>query len=213
AAAIFFVGKLFGRDVLGASIAPLVADTLVETFSKGFGEAVGEGFGHDGVVVVVLSAEAVAEGLEADAAGDGEGSDVVGEIRFAGRDEVSERAAGLAAFAVGLLAEEVETREDCRARFVGVELDVVSDGTGGEQSIGSAGGDEILLDDLIEEGVGFGEYLARLRYLALVVEDAGVNAFQFPGVEEGLPVDVLADRGEGKATEDADARKGGRGQA
>ena len=69
------------RQIFVAAIAPLVAHALVQAFGEGFGEAVGEGLGHDGVVVVVLGAEAVAELLQADAAGDGEGADVVGQAR------------------------------------------------------------------------------------------------------------------------------------
>ena len=104
-----------------AAVAPLVAHALVQALGEGFGEAVGEGLGHDGVVVVVLARKRVAEFLQADAAGDGEGADVIGQAGFLGRDEVGERAAGFAAFAVGLLAEEVEVVEDFGARLVGVE--------------------------------------------------------------------------------------------
>ena len=106
-----------------AAVAPFVADALVQALGEGFGEAIGDGFGHDGVVVVVVGAEAVAQFLQADPAGDGEGADVIGQAGFLRRDEVGERAAGLAAFAVGLLAEEVEARRGprcacrrCRAR-------------------------------------------------------------------------------------------------
>ena len=109
-AAILLLDELGGAEVFVAAVAPLVADALVQALGEGFGEAVGEGLGHDGVVVVVLGAEAVAELLQADAGGDGEGADVIGQAGLLGRDEVGERAAGLAAFAVGLLAQEVEAR-------------------------------------------------------------------------------------------------------
>ncbi len=71
-----------------AAVAPFVAHALVEAFGEGFGETVGYCFGHDGVVVVVVGAEAVGQFLEADAAGDGEGADVVGQAGFFRRDEV-----------------------------------------------------------------------------------------------------------------------------
>ena len=80
----------------------------MQAFGEGFGQAIGDGLRHDRVVVVVLGAEAIAQLLQADAAGDREGADVVGQSGFLRRDEVGERAAGLAAFPVGLLAEEVE---------------------------------------------------------------------------------------------------------
>ena len=98
-----------------------------------------------------------------------------------------------------------------RAGVVGVELDVVADGVGGEEAVDAAGGEEVFRDDGVEEGVGFGEELAGLRALLGVVEDARVNAFELPGVEEGRPVDELAQRGEREVVEDADAGElGGR---
>ena len=129
-------------EVFGAAVAPLVADALVQTFGEGFGEAVGEGLGHDGVVVVVLCAEAVAKFLEANAAGDGECADVVGEPCFLRRDEVGEGAARLASFLVRLLAQEVESLQHLCARFVRVEFDVVDDGVGREEAVDAARGEE-----------------------------------------------------------------------
>ncbi len=143
-AAILFLDEFGGGEGFRAAVAPLVAHALVEALGEGFGEAVGDGLGHDGVVVVVGGAEAVAEFLEADAAGDGEGADVVGQAGFFGSDEVGERAAGFAAFAVGLLAEEVEALAMFGAGFVGVEFDVVADGVGREEAVDAARGDEIL---------------------------------------------------------------------
>ena len=69
---------------------------------------------------------------------------MIGQAGLLRGDEVGERAAGLAAFAVRLLAEEVEALEHLRARFVGVELDVVADGVRGEQAVDAARGDQLL---------------------------------------------------------------------
>ena len=89
-----------------------------------------------------------------------------GKPGLLGRDEVGERAAGLAAFPVGLLAEEVEARRAHRAaRGVGVEFDVVADGIGGKEAVDAARGDQVLLDDVVEQRIGFGEELARLLAL------------------------------------------------
>ena len=63
----------------------------------------------------------------------------------------------------------------------------------------------------IEQRVGFGEDLARLLALLRVVEDARVDALQFPGVEERRPVDELAQRGEREVVEHAHAGERGRG--
>ena len=112
----------------------------------------------------------------------------------------------------GLLAEEVESLEDLRAGVVGVELDVVADGVGGEEAVDAACGDQLLRDDAVEESVGVGEELAGLFAVLLVVEDARVDAFEAPGVEEGRPVDEFAQRCEREVVEDADAGECGRGQ-
>ena len=109
-AAILLLDELLGSEGFCAAVTPLVADAFVEAFGEGFGEAVGDGLSHDGVVVVVFRAETIAELLEADAAGYGEGSDVVGEGRFFRSDKVGERTAGFVAFAVCLLAKKVEAR-------------------------------------------------------------------------------------------------------
>ena len=54
--------------------------------------------------------------------------------------------------------------------------------------------------------------LARLLALLRVLEDARIDAFQPPGVEERRPVDELAQRGEGKVVEHAHAGERGRGE-
>src|SRR5580704_461974 len=117
-------------------VAPFFAHLLAQAF--------GDGFRHDGVVVVVLGPVAVAEFLEADAAGDRESSDVVLQAGFLGGDEVHERAAGLAAFAVGLLAEEVEPLLHFGPRVVGVELDVVAYCIRREEAVDAVCGDQLL---------------------------------------------------------------------
>ena len=53
--------------------------------------------------------------------------------------------------------------------------------------------------------------LAGLRAAFAFVEDARVDTFEAPGVEEGSPVDEFAERGEGKIVEDADAGELGGG--
>ncbi len=54
------------------------------------GQAVGNGLRHDGVVVVVLGAEAVAQLTQADTGGDGEAADVIGQAALAWRHEVGQ---------------------------------------------------------------------------------------------------------------------------
>ena len=102
--------------------------------------------------------------------------------------------------------------EACGARGVGVELDIVADRAGGKEAVDAARGDQVLLDDAIEQRVGFREELARLLALLRVVEDARIDAFQPPGVEERRPVDELAERGQREVVEHAHAGELGRGK-
>ena len=145
----------------------------MQAFGEGFGEAVGERFGHDRVVVVVVGSELVAQLLQADAAGYCERADVIGQPGFLWRDEVGERPARLAPFPVRLLAEKVESIENFFSCAVGVEFDVVADCAGGKEAVYATCGDEVLLDDAVEESVGIGEELAGLLTLLRVLKDAG----------------------------------------
>ena len=57
-AAIVLAQQVFDFQIFVLAEAPGVADLFVHPFGEGFGQAVGQGFGHDGVVVVVLLFEA-----------------------------------------------------------------------------------------------------------------------------------------------------------
>ena len=81
---------------------------------------------------------------------------------------------------------------------IGVELDVVANGICGEKSIDAASGDRFFGDHFVEQGVAFGEELASLYAAFAVLEDARVDALESPSVEEGSPVDEIAERGERK---------------
>ena len=54
-----------------------------------------------------------------------------------------------------------------------------------------AGGDGLVVDKLLEHGLGVGEQGSRSFADNLVVKNARVFASQIPGYEEGRPVDVL----------------------
>src|SRR6185437_7371414 len=110
-AAILLVDQFVVGEVLVAAKAPLHAHALVQAFGERFGEAVGYSLRHDRVVVVVRGAETLAQYVEPDPRGDREGADVVWQTRLPGCDEVDERAAGLIALAVGLLAKEMEASQ------------------------------------------------------------------------------------------------------
>ena len=81
----------------------------MQTFSESFCQAIGHGFRHDRIVVVMLSPEPVTQVLQTEPGGYREGTDVIGQAGLFRRDEVSQRPARLTAFPVSLLAEEVES--------------------------------------------------------------------------------------------------------
>ena len=75
------------------------------------------------------------------------------------------------------------------------EDDVVAVGVGGEEAVDAAGGEALVLDDVFEEFLGVGEEFLGLGGAGFVFgfEDLGLavpDAAEFPGVEEGGPVDV-----------------------
>ncbi len=105
---ILLMDQFLCTQAFFATVTPLIPNPLVQTFSKSFGKTIGEGFGHDGVVVVMLGTEAVAQLLQPDPAGYRECTDVVLQPGFPGRDKVGERPTWLAAFTVRLLAEEMK---------------------------------------------------------------------------------------------------------
>src|SRR6202165_6142900 len=117
---------------------------------------------------------------------------MIGQPGFLWRDEVRKRPARLAAFLIRLLTEEVKSFEHLFACAVGIQFDIVAHGAGGKQAIYAARRDQVPLDDGIQESVGFAKDLARLCTLSLMLENAGINALQTPGVKQRCPVDEVA---------------------
>src|SRR4029079_15621285 len=90
--AVFFGGDFLVREVFLSGVAPIVAANFrMQIFAEGLGEAVGEGFGHDRVVIVVLAVEGSGQLIAAEAGRDGEGADVVLPAAVFGGDEVGQR--------------------------------------------------------------------------------------------------------------------------
>src|SRR6202030_2316541 len=95
---------------------------------------------------------------------------------------------------------------------VRIQLDIVANGVGGKEAVNPTSRDQIVLDNEIQESVGFGEDLTRLSTVLLVLQNAVINPFQLPGVEERCPVDEVAQRCERKVVQHAHTRKCGYGQ-
>src|ERR1700722_15195020 len=188
---ILFVNEICGAEGFSAAITPFFLHPLVQTLSESFGQTIGDGFGHNGVVVVILGFESVAEFFESDAAGYRESAEVIPKARFFWRDEINKRSTGFAAFPICLLAEKVKSAEHFSTFAIRIQFDIIAHGIGGEKAIHTARRDQIFFNDLIQQSIGFTEDLSSLRALPLIVEDAGVDAFQFPGVEERRPVNKL----------------------
>src|SRR5277367_5311981 len=100
--------QILFAEALCTTITPLLPHLFVKAFGESFRQPVSDGFRHDRVVVVVLGPELVAQLLQADSAGYGECTDMIGQSGFLRRDEVSERSARLTPFFVRLLAEEMK---------------------------------------------------------------------------------------------------------
>src|SRR5215469_5318630 len=56
---IFLLNQVFIAQMLGATVAPLPASSLVKALRESFGKPIGDRLSHDGAVVVVPGAKAV----------------------------------------------------------------------------------------------------------------------------------------------------------
>src|SRR5262245_24897740 len=124
-AAVFFVDQVFIGEFLVAAEAPGAASFGVQVLGECLGQTIGEGFGHDRVVVVVLAVEVFGEFVAAEAGGDREGADVILAAAIGGGNEIGERVESGLAFAFPLLPQGVEAAAFFAARFVSVNDDVV----------------------------------------------------------------------------------------
>ena len=123
------------------AVAAVGAGALVQVLGEGFGQTVGEGGGHDGVVVVVVAPEVFGQRFRADARRDSEAADVVGDAGLFGRDEVGEALVGVVAALFPLLTQVVNDGSDFGTGVVGVNLNVVADAVGGPEAVDGAGGE------------------------------------------------------------------------
>ena len=113
-AAIFLRDQIIGGEILRAAKTPFITHALVQVFGKRLRQAVGDGFRHDGVVVVVLCLELLDNVLQADAGGDCKRTDIILGLRLAdgelGRNEIRETPVRRAVAFLDLLPQKMERR-------------------------------------------------------------------------------------------------------
>ena len=207
-AAVASVDQILRAQVFIPAIAPLAARPLVQKFRKGFGQTVGQGFEHDGAVIVVGLLQALYLRFEPQPCRDRKAADVVGQTALLRGDKVGQGAVGFVRIALGcLLAQGVEARDLLLTDLVRVQGDVVADAVGREESVHGRGPEPFFPDDLVQQLPGVGKEFARLLPEGRVLQDARIPAAEFPHVEEGRPVDVGHDGFQGEVVEGADAEK------
>ena len=227
--ALVLFGNQFGviQRLVSGVAPPVGAHAAVQPFGAGFGQAVGQGFEEDGVVVVVAGQELGGFFFHADAGGDGECADVVlqhGAIvaalgPVARCDEVGQAAAGAvqAGFrvfgALGLLAQAVPGEQHAIAVFVGVEGDVVVvHAVGGPKAHHGVGGQPAAFDDVAQHLLAVFVDLRGFRTHDFVLQDGWEFARQVPGLEKRPPVHEGGQLGQRQVADDAAAQKVRRGR-
>ena len=190
-AAVFLADDFLRRELFVAAVAAEVAGALVEILGHGLGDAVAEGLDEDGLVVVAGGFEFGGEELDAGGGGDGELAKEVDAAGVARGEVIGEAMIKLLSGFLELLAEEVEGVEGAAALFVSVDLDGVADAVGGPEGEAGAGLETVLGDDAGEHREGIGVEFSGFDADHFVGEDVGVAAVEFPGAEEGRPIDKL----------------------
>src|SRR5688572_7500746 len=83
----------------------------------------------------------------------------------------------------------MQAREDLRAGFISIKLDVITHGVCGEKTVDAAEREEFFANDLVEQLGSVFEEFTRLLAVLLVLKNCRIAPPQFPGVEEWRPVD------------------------
>ena len=179
----------------------------MEPFGRRLGTPIGDRLDEDRGIVVLGLVEGGTEGLASVPRSDGEGADVVLATAPDRRHEVGEGMKGVLSLSLPLLAEGVDATELLRPRLVGVEEDVVALGIGGEEAVHAAGLKAPLGNDAIEQMEGILVELTGLGSDHHVIEDRRKLSLQFPGLEEGRPIDVGNEFRKRYRVEAADSQK------
>src|SRR6185437_1651614 len=192
-AAIFFANQIVAREIFVAAEAPGVARAFVREFRESFGETVGESFGHERAVVVVSFFKVGNERFDLETGSHGECAEIICSASFFWRDEISESVIGFALRLGDLLPERVENGAEAGARFIGINFDVFENAIGRKEAKSSARDEEFFACDARKQLLCIIEKLFGFRANVWFIENARIDAAQFPGVKKRSPVNVRND--------------------
>ena len=195
--ALVFLG--YERVVIQAfvfGIAPQIgAHAPVQPFSSGFSQAIGQGFEHDGVVIVHLRHEFGHFFITAQTRGDGKAAQIIGLTCGFRGDKVGQ-AAARQKFAVfiqtffALLAQVMPSQHHFFALFIGIAFDiVVVHGVRWPKAKCGIGREPAPLHDFVQHGLRIGIHFFGLLAHYRIIQNRGETACQIPGLEVGRPVD------------------------
>jgi hypothetical protein len=207
-AAVFLADHRDGVEGFGGGVAPQLAPHLpVQPLGEGLRQAIGERLQHDRAVVVLARLECDELPFDSQAGGDGESAHVIPDAGVLRRDEIGEAVVRLARRPRVLLPQVVPDERGVAARFVSVQLDVVTDRIRGQQNNHAIGNEPATLDDLPQHRLSLAIHGARRLADDGVVEDRRKRPGKLPRLEIRAPIDARRQLGEVDVAELAAARR------
>src|SRR5690606_9714476 len=181
----FFIGR----------ISPQVASyTGMHAFRKPFGEAVSQGLKHNAGVVIARIQEGLVMFLDANAPGNGEHADVISHTAGLGCNVVGQTFVIHTLPLLLLLTQVAPRKQYFRARFVGVDFDVVViHRIGRIKRHHTTGSKPAAFNNLAQHLLAFFIQLARRLAHHVIFQDARKFAEQAPRLEKRRPVDKFGD--------------------
>src|SRR5262249_45150355 len=186
--AVLLIEEVLERRLFAASVAPILASSLVEPLRKSFGQAVRESVCHNRIVIVVFFCKSCRELIETGSCGHGKRSDVVHHIRRLWGDKVGQRLIELAGSLSKLLTERMKSGNYLFAGFIGVQLDVIADSRGGPETVDAAGVKQPMPDDFGQELLSVSKQFPGPVADDLVFKYFRIRSAQFPDVEKRRPI-------------------------
>src|SRR5581483_10828060 len=144
-AAVFLGNQRLMAESLLLAIAPVAADTGVEQLRKRLGQAIGQGLGHDRLVVVVSGLETSGQLVSTKAGGEGEGAEIIVAAAVERRQVIGQAAEARLSLAFPLLAEHGKAAALAGSRVVGEDDQVVAVAGRREEAIDGMRGQQLIL--------------------------------------------------------------------